>query len=791
MKKIVLTVLLTALVISVCGCAVTVNPDDYAFRSGNVYASIIPDIIKIHRDEEIPKTVDKVMRFGIGINDLGSSQFIFSNYESGIKSVKTCVGYFVSDSVKTLPDGCVTVYKEYFHPIITLSPTVYYPDGLIPMEGINLTVDVEKDQNCALWVDAEVPFGTEPDIYKGSVCVTFDGGEFVVPVEIDVLDVEIPLVPTLNTYAAIFNDVAYQYEGVSEEESERLTEQVRQGILKSRLNPQRFVKTRNSFSTPEEYADYVADQFEADPRVTNHLLRFKSLDDLVQICDRLRERGVLNKCYIYPFDEPTQDQIEKINAYLDNINALIPDLKTLICMNSWHPDLLGHLNFWCVNTPIASDALKREQIRNTGSEVWRYGSLKLQIAQTSAAYPIAYYSQLKDWDIDGMLIWSVYNSQTFDSLTNVYTSETRDMWNYVYCYTPIEWWDPYGGGATYFYTGKEDDGIVNRNLICESVRLRYLRQAAEYYELLTIREKQLTTAAKDLGIISESQLKDLMDEYYSNAQNAFWEKNTVTLNSDIFFAYYDVIKTLYTDILSFNPNDPLIATVMSEDETLFAQRDVTVYAAPGSEVLVNGKKAEETGFNEKLSLFTLTVACPDMSQTLRVSVNGEIFERRIYAESVDKGKYYSIFADGGISQKDYEAVLSKSPETVIGYKNGTIELDLSDPATKAKFVISSLGNVQTSDLKGATHIAITLTNRESKFISGISVSVETSLYKVEIPLNKILDPGLTTTVYVPLDSFYERGQNITKIARLTLHSASDTVTDMKIAISDIAFVTVG
>ena len=114
MKKIVLTVLLTALVISICGCAVTVNPDDYAFRSGNVHASIIPDVYKIHRDEEIPKTIDKSMHFTVGTNDLGSAQFILSDDGADVRSIQTSVGDFVSDSGKTLPDGCVTVYKEYF-----------------------------------------------------------------------------------------------------------------------------------------------------------------------------------------------------------------------------------------------------------------------------------------------------------------------------------------------------------------------------------------------------------------------------------------------------------------------------------------------------------------------------------------------------------------------------------------------------------------------------------------------------------------------------------------------------
>lgn len=789
MKKIVLTVLLTALVISVCGCAVTVNPDDYAFRSGNVHASIIPDVYKIHRDEEIPKTIDKSMHFTVGTNDLGSAQFILSDDGADVRSIQTSVGDFASESGKTLPDGCVTVYNEYFHPITTMSPVKYYPDGLIPMEETAVEVSAEAGQNCALWFDAEVPLGTEPDIYKGSVTVTFDGGEFTVPVEIEVLDIEIPQALSLQSHAQIFTDVSNEYEGISTEERDRLTEQMRQLLLKNRLNPTSFMKDRFRFSTPQEYADYVADQFEADPRVTNHLLRFKSIDDLVQICDRLRERGVLDKCYIYPFDEPTQDQIENINTYLDNIKTLIPDLKQLICCNSWHPELLGHLNFWCGTDNIVANEDRTTAIRNTGSEVWRYGGESGQIAENSATHSLAYYAKIKELDLDGLLIWSIYHSGTFDSDNNVYLGWSRDMWNDVYCFLPREYWDPLGGGATFFYPGKEGDGIVGKNIICDSIRLRYLRQAEEFYELLTIRERQLTQAAEKLGILSDIRIKNLMSEYYSNAENAL-DAKIKELYSPILSANDDIIGTLYTDILTFDSDAPLIATVTPEDETLFAKREIYVYAAPGSEVLVNGKQAAETQLNEKVSCYSLVIDCPEAVQSFRVSVNGEIIERNIYAKSVDNTKYFSIFADGGISQEDYEAVLSKSPDTVTGFKDGTIELDLSDPAKKVQFNISSLGHIKTADLEGATHVAVTLTNRMPFFVMSLTLSVETKLKKIEIDFTPVLDPGITKTVYIPLDSFYASGQKITNLSRLTLRSPSDNTSDLRIAVSEIAFVSV-
>ena len=100
-----------------------------------------------------------------------------------------------------------------------------------------------------------------------------------------------------------------------------------------------------------------------------------------------------------------------------------------------------------------------------------------------------------------MLIWSIYHSGSFDSYKEENLTLCRDMWNDVYCFLPREIRDPRGGGATVFYPGQKGKGITNDNIICESIRLRYLREGGEYYELLTTREQQLKTAAEKAGIL--------------------------------------------------------------------------------------------------------------------------------------------------------------------------------------------------------------------------------------------------------------------------------------------------
>lgn len=791
MKKIAALILLFAVIFSVCGCTVIVKTDEYAFVCGNVHASIIPSEVKIERSAEIPKTVAKKLRFDIGRNDLGSVQFVFSDKTDAIGKTTVEISALANEKGEKLPDGCVSVFREYFHPIPTISENTYCPDALIPLEKAADTLKTEAGHNCALWFDAEVPFGTAEGLYTGEIAVSFGETRFEIPVEINVLDLDIPLKSSLDTYGAVFNRLSDEYTNLSKEECDGLEADIREKLLKSRLTASTLVRGRADFGSAEEYADYIADSLDADPRITGLNINIwkDDLDYMKAVCDRLRERGVLDKCYIYSHDEPSDGMIPEINEYLDNLNELIPDLKDIIPTNSYRSGMLGHLKFWCLSEVPTQNESFRKQIRDTGAVLWRYGSESGQIADNSAARTVAYFAETKDYGIDGLLIWSIYHSGSFDSYEEVYTTWNRDMWNDVYCFQPAELWDPRGGGATFFYPGKAGEGITSENVICESIRLRYLREAGEYYELLTKREEQLRTATEKLGIFSEELIHDLMSEYYTNTKNAIYT-DISDIDSEVLKAYNEIIETTYEDILTFDENAPLISVVTDSNDTLFYIRYVTVYAPKGASVSVNGKETAETAVNENISKYTLTVNCREARQDLNIKINEETVIKTVYAKSVDNSAVHSIFAEGGISEDDYNAVAKTSGNAVIGFENGNIQLDLRDANNVAKFRLKDLGHLNASELAGSTHIAVTMTNNTASFITSMSVAVDAGLARVEIPFRMALDPGKTMTVYIPLAAFYEKGAKITKVTRITIANSGSHAENFLVGISDIAFVKV-
>ena len=481
--------------------------------------------------------------------------------------------------------------------------------------------------------------------------------------------------------------------------------------------------------------------------------------------------------------------VPDICTYLDYLNEFIPDLKDLCPTNSVQMGLLGHLKFWCLSDVPAHNADLRRRIKETGATMWRYENESGQIADNSLAYTMAHFSETKEFDFDGMLIWSIYHSGTFDSYKEENLTLCRDMWNDVYCFLPGEIWDPRGGGATFFYPGQKGKGITNDNIICESIRLRYLREGGEYYELLTTREQQLKTAAEKAGIYSDALINELMGLYYSNAKNAL-DTQIDGVYSDSQKAYKQILTKTYEDILTFDENAPLISVVTDSNDTLFYIRYVTVYAPKGASVSVNGEETAETAVNENISKYTLTVNCREARQDLNIKINEETVIKTVYAKSVDNSAVHSIFAEGGISEDDYNAVAKTSGNAVIGFENGNIQLDLRDANNVAKFRLKDLGHLNASELAGSTHIAVTMTNNTASFITSMSVAVDAGLARVEIPFRMALDPGKTMTVYIPLAAFYEKGAKITKVTRITIANSGSYAENFLVGISDIAFVKV-
>jgi hypothetical protein len=216
-----------------------------------------------------------------------------------------------------------------------------------------------------------------------------------------------------------------------------------------------------------------------------------------QIESHLREKGWLDKAYIYWFDEPEPRDYEFVRVRMDRVRKHAPGLCRMLTEQPVDP-LVGAVDLWC---PIldAFEPTRAAERRAAGDRFWWYicTGPKAPYCTEFIDYPD---TDLRVWcwqtwqnQISGLLIWeTVYwtSASAFpDSLQNPY----KDPMSYVVGYgTPAgtkKYWG--NGDGRFLYPPESAAGGANQfvdEAPVSSVRWEMLRDGIEdldYCYLLT------------------------------------------------------------------------------------------------------------------------------------------------------------------------------------------------------------------------------------------------------------------------------------------------------------------
>jgi hypothetical protein len=200
----------------------------------------------------------------------------------------------------------------------------------------------------------------------------------------------------------------------------------------------------------------------------------------------LRQAGLLDRHYIYAFDEP-QPGAPRMAEVARMIHAADPSLKNLVALKDT-PDAtqqqawLTDVDIVCLRN-VTFDPVQAERLKQLGKELWLYVSgprppyPTLVIDYPAMAYRILPWMCWK-YGLNGLLYWSV-NYWT----TNPYDDPMNTKWQQ-------------NGNGSLYYPGP--DGPV------PSIRLEVLRDGMEDYEYLA-RLRQLVTQVTTDGAFTADE----------------------------------------------------------------------------------------------------------------------------------------------------------------------------------------------------------------------------------------------------------------------------------------------
>jgi len=258
-----------------------------------------------------------------------------------------------------------------------------------------------------------------------------------------------------------------------------------------------------------------------------------------QVVAHLKERGWLDKAYIYWFDEPVETDYEFICQSNQRLRTIAPGLK-LFLTEEPHAKLAGCVDIWCL-APQHFDLNQVCRAKERGEEVWWY-----LCTNPKSPYPTLFIDSpainLRIWlwmtwkyQFDGILVWQTvyWNSETaFPG--HVRQNPWVDPMSYLSGYgIPAGEKRRWGNGdGRFLYPPNRDVNQDKRKFLSgpvNSIRWEMLREGIEDYEYFHLLKKNLERICqinpehemiiemRDLLEIPESIIADLKN-YTKDAQ---------------------------------------------------------------------------------------------------------------------------------------------------------------------------------------------------------------------------------------------------------------------------------
>lgn len=437
-----------------------------------------------------------------------------------------------------------------------------YPDPLVPVEG---PLTLAAGRNHPFWIDLKVGEKVPAGDHAFKVMLMREGAEPVtIPVQLKVQPFALPVATTVRTVFGV--DVWPKWHGdLSSEQLKTVWKKYLTMLTSHRLSPcitftygafpwKPKVLSADpatgvvtcDFSAFDEIMGFVLDENHANSFSLNlqpppELVAMgkernwdKTQTESVRaaykraLVAHVKEKGWLEKCYLYAFDEPKPDQYPEVVAELQRIKTELPGLRRLIAFdNSVVPneEFKGQVDIW-VPKITKINFWEAAQARRRGDQVMYY-----VMAGPGAPYPNLFIEHpaschralpwmVSQFNFDGLLYWNT----TWSKFTNPWEETmTRDEKP-----DQVVKIQPYANGdglLLYPPVRKPATAPVVAGPI-PTIRLKVLREGLEDTEYLTLLRQRAAAdpALQRSGDLVQSTTSfDLDSEHYLQARRELAE----------------------------------------------------------------------------------------------------------------------------------------------------------------------------------------------------------------------------------------------------------------------------
>jgi len=428
----------------------------------------------------------------------------------------------------------------------------WWPDPLPPFEqGTTL----EAGRNHPLWLTVYVPPEQKAGDYAGQIEMTADGWRATVPVRVHVWDFALPKVSHLQTGFGLNPDMIRRYHNLeTRDELRQVLDLYLESFATHRIvsyTPAPLDPYQVKFGETNAVVDFAAfdrvcekwlDQYgfnaisvslrglgggtfhERYPgRIGKHEQGTSEYEQLMlsqgrQLVEHLRQKGWLDKAYIYWFDEPDKKDYAFVADTMKTIQRTAPGLTRMLTEQP-EPELFGSVDLWC---PVVSavDANTIAERRHAGERFWWYlccgpHAPYIGLFIDHPAVDLRVWAWLsRKWGVTGLLVW---DSNYWTSHTAFPPPAIENPWQ-----DPMSYESGYGkkpgeigywgnGDGRFLYPPNRDVKTDKRKHltgpIC-SLRWEMLREGIEDYEYFTLLDERIAAANRrgvSAGLVQQAE----------------------------------------------------------------------------------------------------------------------------------------------------------------------------------------------------------------------------------------------------------------------------------------------
>ena len=416
-----------------------------------------------------------------------------------------------SDAITLSPVGYVTITNPQY----TVSPLGYWPDPIL--EYLQKPIALEKETYQSWWLDVQVPTDQKPGLYQGTVQLSSASGPSItLPFSVRVHEF------SLDQGAPYFSPCCILYESeikkIISGDTRTYWEAIASMLLQHRIDPAEiyFYMERSTLVDNAKWLlEHGANGFnmgfvsfrEGDLVKDTSTGEFTGqLTDtfatrITTAYNNCKEAGILDKAYIYCFDEATPDKYAAIKTALERVQELAPNVPIYTTLYDGTfgdaSNLKDLIDGWIpLNTSYEKNIDNVTQARARGDKVCWYVCCSPQspyanllLDQPAAAHRLLMGFMAKKYSIDGFLYyracgWVSYDANNNYAVSSITTPVTGDS-------TLLS--DPWIGESFRKYPGDGRLIYPGADAPLPTQRLKNMRDGMDDWMYMGLLEKALAT----------------------------------------------------------------------------------------------------------------------------------------------------------------------------------------------------------------------------------------------------------------------------------------------------------